>query len=67
MSDHCELRDGETRDESAHASDLARERSEQQLEIARGERCPECTTELQGDNCPTCPECGYSKCYGGQP
>jgi len=57
----CELRDGETRDDTHTA------RNEATLKQAEGEDiCPDCGGLLEGQNCPSCPVCGWEKCYGGK-
>lgn len=59
----AELRDGETRDDSAHCSRNVAQR----YEAGAGDPCPECEDGvLEDPECPVCPECGYSKGDGGQ-
>lgn len=53
---------------NSHAGDVAAlARQREQLEVAEGERCPECLSERYGPReggCPRCEECGHSPCDG---
>lgn len=60
MSDRCELREGETRDDT-HTS-----RNEAQVRMAKN-RCPNCggQTRVEG-GCRTCQRCPWGECNGGK-